>query len=78
MYMCDVTAIAILAHLQKNATGNHEINILALKDWLLEAWIRELVSEVIYRNIHTTIPPSLYMNALMSSLQTEGSSFRWQ
>jgi hypothetical protein len=32
MYMCDFTAITILAHLQKNATGNHEIDILALQD----------------------------------------------
>ena len=30
-YMCDVTMMAILVHLQKNVTGNHEINILALQ-----------------------------------------------
>ena len=29
-YMCDVTAMTILIHLQKNPTGNYEINILAL------------------------------------------------
>lgn len=32
MCMCDVTAMMILVHLQKNATGNHEIDILALQD----------------------------------------------
>ena len=32
MYMCDVTAIMILAHLQKNTADNRDINILALQD----------------------------------------------
>ena len=32
MYMYGVTAMMILVHLQINATGNHEINILALQD----------------------------------------------
>ena len=30
MYMCDGTAMSIPVHLQKNVTGNHEIDILAL------------------------------------------------
>ena len=32
MYLCNVTVMMILVHLQKNATGNHEIDILALQD----------------------------------------------
>jgi hypothetical protein len=32
MYMCNVTAMMVLVQLQKNATGNHEINIMALQD----------------------------------------------
>ena len=31
MYMCDITAMTILAHLQKNTTGNHR-----LKSWPFE------------------------------------------
>ena len=30
--MCNVTAMSILVNLQKNATGNHKIDILALQD----------------------------------------------
>ena len=32
MYMCNVIVMTILVHLQKNETGNHEINILVLQD----------------------------------------------
>ena len=32
MYMCNVTAMMILIHLQNNVTGNHKIDILALQD----------------------------------------------
>jgi hypothetical protein len=32
MYMCNVTAMTILVHLQNSATGNNAIDILALQD----------------------------------------------
>jgi hypothetical protein len=32
MYMCNVMVMTILKQLQKNATGKHEIDILALQD----------------------------------------------